>query len=275
MREHILNQLKRSHFIKFIFLFFIVLSIWWFSMFFRNLQEGIENNLFTLIYPILSLIGGIIGLFVAKKWGGIKSYLGASISFFSFGLLAQFFGQATYAYFIYIKGIEIPYPSLGDLGYFGSVIFYLIAVFFLAKVSGIKISLNSFKGKFMIAILPLIMLILSYFFFLKGYEFDWTNKLKIFLDFGYPFGQAIYVSIAILALLLCRNVLGGIMRKPIFFIIFALIFQYFSDFMFLYQANQGTWYVGGMNDYLYFVSYFIMTIGLIYIGGMFDKIKNS
>ena len=115
----------------------------------------------------------------------------------------------------------------------------------------------------------------SYSFFLRDYQFDWSNKLKVFLDFGYPFGQAIYVSIAIMALILCKNVLGGIMKKPLTFMLLALVVQYFCDFMFLYQANAGTWYVGGVNDYMYFVSYFLMTISLIYIGGMFDHIKES
>ena len=34
---------------------------------------------------------------------------------------------------------------------------------------------------------------------------------------------------------------------PFVFLIVALIFQYISDFTFLYQANAGTWYVGGLN----------------------------
>lgn len=119
------------------------------------------------------------------------------------------------------------------------------------------------------------MLGVSYLFFLQGYEFDWSNKLKIFLDFGYPFGQAIYVSIAMLAFFFSRNFLGGVMKRPLWILMFALIFQYCADFMFLYQSNTDTWYVGGINDYLYFVSYFLMTLALIYIGSTFYKIKTG
>jgi len=123
--------------------------------------------------------------------------------------------------------------------------------------------------------IPVVILIGSYLFFLKGYEFDWLNPVKIFLDFGYPLGQAIYVSIAILTLLLSRNLLGGVMKKPIFYLIFALIFQYLSDFFFLYQSNIGVWYVGNINDYLYFVSYSIMTMAIIYMGSTFTRIQQS
>jgi hypothetical protein len=118
--------------------------------------------------------------------------------------------------------------------------------------------------------IPLVLLITCYFIFLQGYQFDWTHKLKIFLDFGYPLGQAIYVSIALLAYFMSRNYFDGLLRRPVVFLIAALIFQYISDFTFLYQSNANTWYVGGMNDFFYFLSYTLMTLTLIYLGGVYD-----
>ena len=266
---------QKSLLLRSVVIMFLALTFWWISMFVRDLKEGIENNAFTLIYPFLSLLGGFAGLGSARHWGGFQSYLGKAISMLSIGLLSQFFGQFMYAYDIYIRNIEVPYPSIGDIGYFGSVICYIIGVSLLAKVSGFKFTLKSLEGKLQAIVIPLILLTSSYLIFLKGYEFDFSNALKVFLDFGYPLGEAIYVSIAILTLLMCRNILGGIMKKPIFFLIFALIYQYFSDFTFLYQANAGTWYVGGVNDYLYFSSYFLMTIGLVFFGHSYKRIKEA
>jgi hypothetical protein len=275
MQETFLSKIKNHTYLKILTTLFVGLTIWWISIYARGLKDSSENNYFTLVYPWFSLIGGISGLFFAHKWGSFKSYLGGAISLFSFGLLAQFLGQATYAYYIYIQGITVPYPSFGDVGYFGSVIFYIGGVYLLAKVSGLRFSLKSLRGKFVALFIPVVMLGLSYYFFLQGYEYDWTNKVKIFLDFGYPFGQTIYVSIAILALLMSRNVLGGIMKKPISLFIVTLILQYMCDFTFLYQSSRGTWYVAGINDFMYFVSYFLMTISLIYIGNVFNKIQQS
>ena len=124
-------------------------------------------------------------------------------------------------------------------------------------------------------VLPLLMLIISYSTFLVGYQFDWSQPLTIFLDFGYPLGQAVYVSIAILVLLVSRQFLGGMMRKPVLLVLFALIVQYICDSNFLFQANRGTWYAGGPGDYLYAVSYFVMSVSLIYIAMCFKKIKDS
>lgn len=240
-----------------------------------GLRDTAQNNSFTLIYPLLSLVGGVAGVVFSRKWGGFNSYFGSAISFFSIGLLAQFFGQAAYAFYIYVQGIEVPYPSIGDIGYFGSAIFYICGAYFLAQVAGIKISFKSLKNKFLAFLIPAALLGFSYLFFLRGYEFDLANSAKIFLDFGYPFSQAIYVSIAILAFLASRKVLGGLMQKPILFLILALTIQYLCDFMFLYQANKGTWHVGGINDYLYLVSYLCMTLGLVYVNNIFEKIKES
>jgi len=275
MEKHLLGSFRENYFVKLISLLFIALTIWWVSIYAKGLTEGPQNNAFTLIYPFLSLLGGMIGLFVSRKWGGLKSMLGKSISMFSFGLLAQFFGQAMYAYYIYVADIAVPYPSWEDLGYFGSVIFYILGAVYLIKVVGFKFSFKSIKGKMLSFFIPLIMLEISYIFFLQGYTYDLSNKLKLFLDFGYPLGQAIYVSIAILAYWMSRNFLGGLLRRPLRLIIGVLIFQYLCDFTFLYQASRGTWYVGGINDFMYSVSYFAMTLSLIYIGSIFKKIKES
>ncbi len=95
------------------------------------------------------------------------------------------------------------------------------------------------------------------------------------LDFGYPLGQAIYVSLAILVAFLSRSTLGGVMRMPTLCLLYALVFQYFCDFTFLYQVQHGTWYVGGINDYMYFASYFFMTISLGFIGTKLRTLRSA
>lgn len=102
--------------------------------------------------------------------------------------------------------------------------------------------------------------------FLKNYEFDWSNSMRVFLDFGYPIGQAVYVSIAIFTLIAARNTLGGIMKWPITLILFSLIIQYFSDSYFLYASGNDLWQVGSIGDFLYLFSYFIMAISIVKVG---------
>jgi hypothetical protein len=225
-------------------------------------------------YQIISIVGGFLGLMVAKHWGGFKSILGRAIYFISFGLLLQAFGQSVATYYIHVN-IQGLYPSIADVGFFGSVLMYICGIYFLAKATKANVSLKSFSGKTQIVVIPLILLIASYLVFLRGYEFDWTNKLKIFLDFGYPFGQALYVSLAILTLSLSRKFLGGIMKAPIVFILCAFLFQYLSDYSFLYLSSKNAYIAGGFVDVMYMISYFLMSIAILQFDYTFEKIKNG
>lgn len=275
MIAYIYEQIKGNKGLRFVSLFFFVLTAWWITIYFRHLTEGFENNLFTVVYCLIALMGGIAGWVFAKKWGGFKSILGTSLQLFSLGLLAQFLGQVLYIVYIYILGIEVPYPSIGDIFYLGSVILYLIGVIYLSRVSGMKLSLGTVKGKFFAITIPLIILLGSYAILLRGYEADWSNKIVVFLDWGYPIGQAAYVSIALMILFISKDILGGLMKKPIVLLLLALILQYTADFNFSYQTSHNSWYVGGVNDFLFAASYFVMTFALFSIGNMFYKVQET
>ena len=257
----------------------IVITIWWFILgpFTSNDTDAVvhQKYIWGSVYQLLALWGAVCGLIISGRWGGTRSVIGRAIIAFSIGLLLQNLGQTVYSYYNLATHIQAPYPSVGDIGYFGSIFAYLYGAFLLAKASGVHVSLKSYHTKLIAVLFPLLMLWASYSFFLSNYDFDWSQPLKIFLDFGYPLGQACYVSVAILTLLLSRKMLGGIMRGPILAILIALFVQYCSDFNFLYQANQGSWFVGGYGDYMYAFSYFCMSIALMYLGYIFSRIKES
>lgn len=257
--------------------FFLILTVWWLVLNPLSTSDSLVHSkyIWGSCYQIIAIWGGICGLIISRSFGGFKSFLGKSIIFFSLGLLFQSIGQSFYSYYNLFADIQAPYPSFGDIGYFGSIIFYIFGVIYLAHVSGIKFSLKSFYNKIQAIFIPLIMLLISYVIFLKDYVFNSSDKLKIFLDFGYPLGQAFYVSLAILTLILSRNILGGIMKKPVMLFLFALMMQYISDFNFLYQANHNTWFVGGIGDFLYMFSYLLMTLSIVQIAYILKSIRDT
>ncbi len=255
---------------------FVVMSGWLLYIHTLDLETSERvRQLWGTLYQVMSIYGGILGVFISRHWGGYRSLIGRAILFLAIALLLASFGQSVNSYYNFFHDWGTPYPSLGDVGFVGSLIFNILGVSFLAKASGFRFSFKSFGGKLIAVLIPLVMLLVSYHFFLQGYEFDWTNKIKVLIDFGYPFGDALYVAIALITFILSRRLMGGMMRKPILLLVLALFFQYGVDFMFLYQASQGTWYVGGMNDYLYFASYFVMTMALVYMGVKFHEIQES
>jgi hypothetical protein len=257
-------------------LIFLGLVGWWISFQHVLAGHGLSIEWFdSVTYGSVALIGAIIGIFAARKWGGFKSVLGKALMLFSFGLFAQYLGQLIYAYYIYIDKITVPYPSWGDAAYFGSTLLYIIAALYLAKAAGVKFSLKSVGYKIIAVVLPLILLVVSYLILLHNHQYDTSKPLTVFLDNAYPIGEAIYISIAIVAYLLSRKSLGGIMRAGILLVILALVVQYVSDFTFVYQSNRGTYTSGNYDDLFYLIAYFAMTTSMIKFHMIFNGLKNK
>jgi hypothetical protein len=245
---------------------FVIFGLWWMVLYFYFHSLLTQQNLYwTAVYQLIALWGGIFGLFSSRRWGGYRSLMGRAVIYFSIGLLLQFFGESAFSYYTTILGVDIPYPSIADIGYFGSVIFYTLGIVSIVKVTGVGVRLRNLGGRVLTLLIPIVILIFSYALFLSSYTFDWSSPLRIFLDFGYPLGEALYVSIAVLALILSRNILGGVMKSPLTFLMMALVAQYFAEFNFLYQVANSTWTNGGYGDFLYTFAYFLMAISLVKI----------
>ena len=268
-----LMSISNNHIFRLLLVIFIFYTFAWFYLNLIETDNETYNNLFTDSYGIIAAIGGIAGFSIAKKWGGIKSVVGKALLAFSAGLTLNFLGQISYAIYYFVYNIENPYPSFGEIFYFGSIPIYIIGAWLISTASGSKISLKAYTSKKIVAIaLPVLMILTSYTIFLSSYEFDWTQPILIFLDFGYPFGQAIYVSMAILAYYLSKETLGGVMKKMVLLIIAALIIQYIADTTFLYRTFQDTWEPAGISDYMFMCAYFLMSIAILQFGEVVDKI---
>lgn len=214
------------------------------------------------LYALMALVGIIFSFNLSLSTSYYKKFIGKSLLFFGLGLVGQLFGQIFYAYYILVKDIQIPYPSLGDIGYVSTVPFYIIGLFFLARSLGINLSKHSYYKIINSLVVPMLMLSVTYSHLLSDYNLYGSNLGRILLDFFYPLGQAFYISLSIMILSLSRGVFGG-MKNKIRFIITALFIQYLADYIFIYQAHKGSWINGGINDYMYYLSYFFMTLAIM------------
>ncbi len=259
-----LRFLSRHPLAKIAILYFFILLGWWLKIFLSHHEVGLENYAFNLSYIVFNLLGGLGGLWIAhNKWGGFKSVIGKGISFLGLGLLGQGFGLLIWTYYNLVLKVEIPYPSLADIGYFSLIPFYAFAMINFAKACGAKFALRGLVGKLQVIFIPLVMLGLAYALFLKDVGFDPTNLVKTFLDFGYPAGEALSVSLGLLTFTLSQGLLGGKMKSRIVYIIFALSFQFLTEFTFLYTSGKGVYYNASFVDLMYAGSYFLMTLGLL------------
>ena len=249
---------------------FGILTIWWIVLFF--IKSEYQNVIWLASYQIVALWGGVLGLFViGRLWGGLRSIAGRAVTCFSLGLLMQVLGQSVYDFYTIFLRVGIPYPSLADLGFFGSIPFYIYGIILLGRTSGIRFSLKSFGNRVWAVLIPVTILLFSYLSFLWDYQVDLSDRIRIFLDFAYPMSEAIYVSIAIVVYVLSRNILGGVMRNKILLFLGALVMQYIAEYNFLYQALKETWTNGGYGDYIYLCAYFLMSLALVRLLDIFEQ----
>lgn len=248
---------------KLIAIIFIFFTIFWIILQIKVKPNNFGYHLFGDTYFIVALLGGLWGITTAKKWGEGKSSMGKAIFLFSLGLLFQTFGQIAYSFYDIFLHIGIPYPSIGDVGYFGYIPLYIYGILLLARASGVKIGLYSVKKNLKILFVSIIILGISYFFILQQYTFNWHNPIKIILDFGYSLGDITYVYFALLTYIQIKTIKKGIMKNKILIILVAFIVFYLADFIFVIQANRKTFIIGQTSDYIYFMAYLLMTLGIL------------
>jgi hypothetical protein len=246
-------------------------TIWWVIMQLMGNPESL-NAPFSATYGAIALIAGLYGLFAAKSWGFWGSAFGKAIIFLSLGLLLQEFGQLSFSYMHLALGIEVPYPSIPDIGFFGTIPMYILGGLYLAKGLGVFSIIKKYPAKLAIGILiPLIALSLSYWLFLRTYDPSEKDALTIFVDFAYPLGQATFVSIALVIALSLGGMLGGLLKWPVMLLLGGFVLQYIADFNFLYQVQHETWATGAYGDYLYLLAYFVMGVSLVTLNGGLSK----
>lgn len=254
-----------KHKITYWILFLYAVILIWYAKFLLFGGFGTtEAYIFNWFYGLIGLSGAFYGIWISlKKWGGWKSIMGRGLILLPLGLLGQWFGVQVWAYYNIVAKVDVPYPSLADIGYFALIPAYTVGAWMFAHASGAKFSLRTKSGKIFALIIPFFALILAYALFLKDIGFDLSNPVKLFLDIGYPLGEIIPVSIALFTFTLSRNLLGGSMKSRILYLVGAFFFQFLTEYAFLYTAGAQTYVNGGWNDLMYATSYMIMSLGLI------------
>ena len=249
----------------------IFLSLWWAYLHLSGLVFTDQAYWFNISYGIIGLIGGINGLFISKKWGGLNSLVGKAIIFLSFGLIMEWLAVTIWSIYNIWYKVEIPYPSLADIFYFMIIPLYSIAMIYLAKASGAIVSLKELKNKLNAVLVPCFMLLFAYYLFLRQ-GIDFSRPIKLIFDLGYPLGYAITLSIGIVTFFATKNYLGGQMKKIVIFLLIAYFIQFIADYGFLYTAKEGTYYNANWVDLLYTVALASMSLAILQFGEVVDKI---
>jgi hypothetical protein len=248
---------------------FLVVVVLWVYLAVTGHKSGNLNYFYSLLFGLIPLFGGLVGMFKARIWGGLKSALGKAIFFISLGLFLWGAGESIWSYYNFIKHVPAPYPSLADLGFAPSIFFWILGTAFLSIATGAMFALRkTHLAKVFAFGLPLLLLIPSYYVQIKVAKNGvlippGETLLKTILDTAYPFGDFLALTFAAVVWGLSYKYFGGVYRRSVMYLLLGLAVMYFADSIFSYTTTKGTYYNADWGDMLLALGQFLMTFGIL------------
>ena len=275
----IMNEKNINIYSKTIIVIFLGMMAWWLFININSYQNTINNFLYGAALGFLPIISSVFGFINAKRWGGFSSVMGRAVIFLSLGLLTWGIGTLIFAYYNIFLNIEVPYPSIADAFYVVSWPLWVMSMVNFSKATGVKFQLKKMSGRMALFIIPIIIIVLSYYVLIVvargGVITSFEGVLKTFFDLAYPIGDVVILTIALLIYGLSFNYLGGRFKWPILIIIIGFITNYLADFAFSYTTTKGIYFVADSVDFVFTVTFFLLGLGVSLLGPTFEKIKSN
>lgn len=254
---------------KIIAAYFVAMVVLWAGLFITKHKSGDWNYWYSFLFGLIPLVGGVMGVFRARLWGGLKSTLGRAIFFVSFGLILWGFGETIWSYYNFFRHVAAPYPSLADIGFAPSIFFWALGAAYLSVATGALFALKkSHLTKFLVLLAIVVLCVPSYYIQIhvarggvlipKG-----ETVLKTVLDITYPFGDFLALIFAAIVYVLSRRYFGGIYRRAVIYLLSGLAVMYCADSVFSYTTTKGTYYNADWGDLLLALGLFLITYGIL------------
>jgi hypothetical protein len=163
-------------------------------------------------------------------------------------------------------GVELAFPSIGDIPYLLSNLFYIVAMVYLIQF--LCLTRKFYQPWWVIAVALVVTGLIVYAMtvsFLNIAVTDERGAIYSVLNVAYPLLQSIYFLLGLIALLQSRILAGAKMFAAITLLLLALLTQFLADFTFLYRSYHDTWEPAGVSDLLYLLAYSLMGISIIMI----------
>jgi len=234
------------------------LIFWILSKVFLNQESQI---LFGDIFSFFIAFGALVGLslcfYRAKEWGGVKSSLGLSLTFFGLGLLMWFFGQS-----VLIAEGFLPLPSnFYDFFFIFIDPFYLVGIIFLAKTLGV---IKQIQNNLYFVLIPIVIILgnLRLVSYLKNENLGFLISV-LSIEIFFIIGSVLVSSFLLTVYLVSYKSLGGKFKTGILLVFLGLLCQYLGDN--LYEMFSNMFQNGSLSDFFFYLSIYLITCGVITI----------
>ncbi len=248
--------------------FFVLNTLFWAWIRWSGFTDGTYNYLFSFLFGLVPLFGGIVAMFLSQVWGGLHSAVGKAVFFIGLGVFLWGCGETIWSYYNFFAGIPAPYPSLADIGFAPSIFFYGIGAIYLAKATGAKFAFRHWYTKWLVFLAFVGITALSYHILVmvaRGGVLvpEGEPLLKAFLDIVYPLGDLLAAVLAVIISGLSFPYLGGRYRFDIYVILAGLAIMFVADAIFSYTTTVGTYYNANVGDLILSLGTFALTFGVL------------
>lgn len=271
--------------VKIILFLYLLTLLLWTSTVIYPLTASVDPEFLATIrsftqipLAVIPFFGGILGLKNSFKFGGFRSLAGRSSLFVSLGLLAWSGGMIIWNYYMFFTNIEVPYPSIADAIFILSQPLWILGIWQLTKIIGVKFALkNKIKRIEVVAVSVLFGLFSIYLSgTVRQWDFTYTSGIELFFSLFYPISGLIVCTLAVFAYQSSRNVLGGIFKLPVSLLLIGLMLNYVADTTFFYVTVQETYFNGHFADFAYATAMFMISLGIVMLNpGILNKVEQK
>ena len=200
--------------------------------------------------PLISGMAVIVsGLSLERYWRKAKGPFSKTWLYFTAGLFFWFLGEAVWAGYTLILGVEVPYPSIADIFWLAGYIPFFVALYLYVKIFGGALTRKTLVASMMATI---VMTVIVTVVLLAPLLTAGEDPVTLFADFAYPLFDLALFSVAHLGLIIFWK---GKLAKSWLFINAAIAMDTCADIIFSYATAQNAYYCGHMLELLYHFSY--------------------
>ncbi|MGB9684033.1 MAG: hypothetical protein ACPL1Z_03770 [Candidatus Bathyarchaeales archaeon] len=191
----------------------------------------------------------VSGVSLERYWRKAKGRFPIVWLYFTCGLFLWFIGEAVWAGYTLILGVELPYPSAADIFWIAGYIPFFIALYLYVKLFGRVLTRKNVATVMAVTVTLTVVVAATLLAPILGAEED---LVAIAMDFAYPILDLSLLSVALLGLIIFWK---GKLGKSWLLINAAIVMDVCADILFSYTTAQGTYYSGHMLDLLFDFSY--------------------
>jgi len=158
-------------------------------------------------------------------------------------------GEAIWAGYTLILGVELPYPSVADFFWIGGYIPLFVALYLYVKLFGQALTKKMLAVSIVTAVALTILVTVALLMPALGAEKDLA---AIAMDFAYPILDLALFSVALLGLMIFWK---GKLGSSWLLINAGILMNVCADMLFSYTTAQDIYYCGHMLDVLFDLAY--------------------